>query len=430
MPRHRFELALEPDALDREIARELTTVRRAVEEIHRNLRREADTFDALIDRDLVWPPETFVERRELARAATRLPFDRDGAGHDPLAELPERSAFRLIVDAPARLGSGLDPSLLPPFAVGRLYAAWLRGAVKLEGGYAWLQRALIEKIETHGGEVRRSERVERVIVRRGTAVGVSLATTGEEIGASFVLAGRSIASVLRLLPDRAAFDPLFERMGEPTPRYFRYTLHLVLREEGVPEGIARDVFFIRDPSRPRLAENLLRVEVDDGSSHGSLSDAPAAPEGTRRLTISALLPRRPVEEVTGYVSSLRERILAALGELIPFIGEHLVLVDSPHDGRDAQEIATGRLLSPEEPWERGPRTMPVVHGYPVRSTFGICAMPVRTPIKRLLLCNGQVVPGLGLEGSLLTAWSAARVVTRSDRRKEWMRRGLWTKLEI
>ncbi|HJK90018.1 MAG TPA: hypothetical protein RMH26_04700, partial [Polyangiaceae bacterium LLY-WYZ-15_(1-7)] len=90
----------------------------------------------------------------------------------------------------------------------------------------------------------------------------------------------------------------------------------------------------------------------------------------------------------------------------------------------------GRLVPPEEPWSRGPQSMPVVHGYPVRGPLGVCGLPVRTPIKRLLLCNEQIVPGLGDEGSFLAAWSAARVVTRSDRKKEWMRRGLWTKVEI
>lgn len=74
--------------------------------------------------------------------------------------------------------------------------------------------------------------------------------------------------------------------------------------------------------------------------------------------------------------------------------------------------------------------MPVVYGFPVHRTLGLCALPIRTPIKRLLLCNAQVVPGLGLEGQFLTAWSAARIVTRSDRKKEWMRRGLWTKVEV
>jgi hypothetical protein len=40
-----------------------------------------------------------------------------------------------------------------------------------------------------------------------------------------------------------------------------------------------------------------------------------------------------------------------------------------------------------------------------------------------------VVPGLGLEGSFLCAWSAARAVTRSLGR-QWMNRHRWTKVEL
>ena len=74
--------------------------------------------------------------------------------------------------------------------------------------------------------------------------------------------------------------------------------------------------------------------------------------------------------------------------------------------------------------------MPAVHAYPVTSAMGLCALPVRSPIERLLLCSDQVVPALGMEGAMLAAWSAARIISRSDRSKERMLKGLWTKVEI
>jgi hypothetical protein len=74
--------------------------------------------------------------------------------------------------------------------------------------------------------------------------------------------------------------------------------------------------------------------------------------------------------------------------------------------------------------------MPTVHGYPVMSALGLCALPVRSPIKKLLLGSLQVCPGLGDESAFVTAWSVARIITRSDRRKEQLRRSLWTKVEI
>jgi hypothetical protein len=69
--------------------------------------------------------------------------------------------------------------------------------------------------------------------------------------------------------------------------------------------------------------------------------------------------------------------------------------------------------------------METVLGYPMTSTHGLTALPTRTPITNLLLSNEQVVPGLGLEGTMLAAWSAARIVGRSDGRADAFRRGLF-----
>ena len=41
-----------------------------------------------------------------------------------------------------------------------------------------------------------------------------------------------------------------------------------------------------------------------------------------------------------------------------------------------------------------------------------------------------ILPALGQEGELLAAWGAARIITRTDRRKEQMRREMWSKVEL
>jgi len=323
------------------------------------------------------------------------------------------------VRGPVSFAGGMDPEHGSALRTARQYAAWLRDPVTLDGGYATLREMLLEKITTHGGEVREGERADRVLTRRGHATGVRIDGSGDEVGCGFVVAGCDLSSALRLLPDRRPFEELFERIGEPMPRYFRYTLNVVLAAEGVPEGMARDLFHIRDTQKPLLGANMLRIEA-----------GPPDDEARRVLCVEALVPRSRVEDMHGYGESLREQMLESLSELVPFLRDHLLLVDSPHDGRDGQDLREGRLLPPAEPWTRGTSTMEVIYGYPVASTLGVCALPVRTPIRRMLLCNGQVAPGLGQEGGFLAAWSVARIVTRNDRRKEWMRRGLWTKVEI
>lgn len=418
LPSIRYEHALDDAALERERIREFPAVKRAIEGFQRRCERHAGDFDRIIERELVWPPETFFERRELARASAHQVFDREGEGPDLLAELPEQHPFRTVLSAVVRGAPDYDPDHAVGLSVSRSYWAWCHAA-GVEGGAAWLNEALIEKIRTYSGEVRMQESADHIVVRRGSVVGVRLAGSGDEIGCGFVAHARPVSSLLPLLPDRSRLSELFERLGEPTPRWFRYTLNVCVRAEGVPRGMARDLFLVRDPTRKLGAENYLRVEVGDPEK-----------DGTRTLCIETLLPRRGAEEVQGYVQSMRERVLDSLRTLMPFVDRHVVFIDSPHDGRDPEDVVENRMLPSTEPWTRGAATMEALYGFPVRGALGICGLPVRTPVRQLLLCNNQIVPGLGAEGAFVTASSVARVVARKDRRKDWMRRGLWTKVEI
>jgi hypothetical protein len=42
----------------------------------------------------------------------------------------------------------------------------------------------------------------------------------------------------------------------------------------------------------------------------------------------------------------------------------------------------------------------------------------------------SALPALGQEGEILAAWSVARLITRTDRQKERMRREMWSKIEL
>jgi hypothetical protein len=419
LPNHRIEFPLDPAYLEREIEREFPEVKRPIEDFLRRARSLSEALDRALERDLVWPPQTFFERREHARATAHLaPLGRKPDDEDPLRELPASHPFRLVVHAPVRFAEAMDPDFCNGLRLIRHFVAWRDGGAVLEGGLATLYGLIEESLRAHGGEIRARDRIDAVLVKRNAVEGVRIAASGEEIGASFVILGSDIGQWSHLISDRHPFEELFERVGEPVVRYYRYTLNLVVRAEAVPAGMARDVFLVRDPSRPLSGSNLLRIEAH-----------PADRRGHRLLCVEALLPRRGVEDVPDDLDTMRERIVSSLGELVPFLGSHLLLMDSPHDGRPAQDLESGKPVEPAAKWARGRRTMNAVYGFPIASVLGLCALPVRTPIHRLLLCNGQVVPGLGMEGQLLAAWSAARIVSRSDKRPAVLRRSLWMKLE-
>ena len=438
-PKMRMDVTTSSDALHRELAREMGEVSRVVHDFHDLTERACSDLDRVMLRDLRWPPESFFERREFARATAHQTFDRRGGGMHLFGELPEPHAFRTTAHAPVAFGSHADAEQLTELARVRLYTAWHRGAAKLDGGEAWLVSALLAKLETYGGDHRPDAKVAQVLLRRNRAVGVELATTGEAIGAGFVIHGGPLDTLHRLVPS-ASLRPLFERYGEPSPRYFRYTLNVVLDASAVPVGMSRDVFVVRDPARPLVAENFLRIDAhpfpaaphsaEASGAAESLAPSSGDPTTDRLLTCEVLLERRMVEGAGQHLASMRERVLGALGEVVPFLGDHVRCVDSPHDGRELQDLQLRRQVPPREPWGRGPHSMSAVYAFPRMGPLGLSALPARTPIKRLLLCNRQLAPSLGQEGSFLAAVGAARLVTRSDRSRERTRRGLWAQPEL
>src|SRR5215469_4877034 len=75
-PKLRLEVPPDVQLFAREIDRAYPEVRRVVDELYAELARTNAAADAAFERDVVWPPGTFWERRELRRAAALLPrFD-------------------------------------------------------------------------------------------------------------------------------------------------------------------------------------------------------------------------------------------------------------------------------------------------------------------------------------------------------------------
>jgi hypothetical protein len=61
---------------------------------------------------------------------------------------------------------------------------------------------------------------------------------------------------------------------------------------------------------------------------------------------------------------------------------------------------------------------------------GLAGEPLRTGLGNVFVTGRSTLPALGQEGELLAAWGVARVITRTDRRKEQMLREMWSKVEL
>ena len=245
LPGHRLDLFGSELELEREFEREFPEVKRPILDFLRRVAERAAATDALFERDITWPPDSLFERRELARLGARLGLGSEGPDR-LLGELPEAHPFRCAVRALLSFGVHAEPTSLTALQITRVLNGRVREPQAFEGGLAGLCELLSEKIRAHSGHLRLEERASQIGVRRAAVSGVRLFGSDEELGCASVIAAGDVASVQRLLLDRRPFEELFERLGEPQPRFYRFTLNALVAEQGIPGGMQRDVFFVRD----------------------------------------------------------------------------------------------------------------------------------------------------------------------------------------
>jgi hypothetical protein len=423
LPERRFELPPDAARLASEVDREMPEVRRVVDELYGDLAQVNAAADQAFEKDAVWPPGTFWERRETQRLAATLPWARAEPGADLLAAFPPGHPYRAIVSAPAELATALatNGAPLPPFALARLHGSWTRGLWSLSRGEDELAEFLLERIEAHGGTLRLDDRAARILVRGGVS-GVLVDGDLEPVGASFVVCDAPGETIADLTGGEGIHKRAEREWPRVTPGAWRWVASLVAARAGLPEPLGGEAFLVpAEAGRPTI--HLVRTDLPEVAG--------APPES--RLVAEMLLP---VASGAGAVtaSDAREHLLASLSRELPFLARHLRVLDSPHDGRpvwiwdrgERREVERSRL----EGGSLAPEPMRAQWSVSPAGWLGLGGEPVRGPVERTLLVGPTVLPALGQEGELLAAWSAARLVTRSDRHRERVRRAMWSKVEI
>ena len=307
-PSMRLDLPPDSQLFAREIDREFPAVRRVVDDLYAELARKNADADAAFERDAVWPPGGFWERRETARAMASLPY-LDGA--DPLAELPRDHGFRDVVMAPARFASD-QVANVPLFAIARLHGAWTRGVSRLADGEDELVDFLLERVRAHGGDTRLADRASALVHKGGKVRGVVVDGDEAPTGVTFVVSDLPTARLLELAPD---FEGVARTSGPA--RRARRARASWRRSWCVRRGFRRRSRRSRSCCRRRAWPGGASAKERSrrGGRHGAFGRGSAARRGTSD------------------VARAREDILATVASLLPFVERHLLVCDSPHDGR-------------------------------------------------------------------------------------------------
>ncbi len=424
-PRLRLSIPAGAELLGREIDREFPEVRRVVDELCAELARSNQAVDAAFEQDVAWPPGTFWERRETARAAAGVPYLRAGERErDLLAEFPRGHTYRTIVETPARFASDLGTTL-PLLALARLHGAWTRGVAELSRGEADLVDFLVDRVQAHGGEARLSESASHVTARSGKVAGVRIEGDDDVTGVQFLVTDLASPALLELASEyRPARRALDARPGLEVEA-MRFVTSLLVRDEGLPAALATEAFL--------LPERASRPEV-----HLQKAAVPSPVPGTTLLVAETLIgPRHPFD--AGDLPHLRAAVVASVESFLPYVERHYLLIDSPHDGLPLWDYRSGRRVLVDRPTlraggasvDREPMEPQVrVERAPAAGFDAVAGEPLRYPLTGAFGVGRSALPALGQEGQLLAAWGVARAITRTDRRKEKMRREMWSKVEL
>jgi phytoene dehydrogenase-like protein len=418
-PRHRFDVGADAEALGRELAREFGGERGAIEAALARVAATSALVEPLLATEITLPPDGFWERREVARLESLLPK----RGTDLLAPLPAHHPMRAVVAAPATLAGAVAPDELPRANVGQARAFELarQGLCRFEGGYGAMHALFREKLETFSGERREKVVPVEVVMRRGRAVGVRVHPRDETIGCEHLIWAGSSAALHAICPEKPPRRGPAGAAGLHVEGY-RYTLAMLVGPEALPEGMGERVFLVANPARPLIEENALAITVGQ--------PGPRQPEHIP-VWVECIVPAPAVDAGPSYLRALRARVVERLETVLPFFREHLVVLASPHDGLPAELPGAA---APKPTAKKGttgaPAAEPKVPTLPLTpvyaaegdSPFDVAALPHATGIKNLYLAGLENLPGLGLEGELVSAWGVVRLIAGGQPKRDPLRR--------
>jgi len=423
----RLQVSSDPKLFGQEIDREFSEVRQLVDEFYSRLGNANAAIDAVFARDMVWPPHSFWDRLETARASSALPLTGDADPGDLLGKFPIDHPYREMATLPAVFATDLDYAMmgLPALALARLHGCWTRGLDALPRGGQELEEFLLERFAAHGGALVEGRRIESITVRGGRVVGVVEEGAEEPIGTEAVVtcvSGEAVA-------DMAGGQGITKRARREWPQLSatagRFVVSCVVRTEGLPALLSAENFLLPpespypDPRTPVVHLQRFECKTLD----------PAAPSDETLLVAEAIIPA----EGALTLREARSAVMNTLNYHFPFLSRHLVLVDSPHDGLPLEDYRTGqrREIDRIHVTDSSPKPEYMDHQWTVEPMgyLGLAGEPTLGPVPGSFLVGKTTLPALGQEGELLSAWSVAKMLTRRDSVRQRRRRQLWSKIE-
>ena len=399
----RMDMPLEYERWMVELERELKDGGRTLRHFESWAAQVTRETDGLIASEQVLPTVGFRSgsRYERTLGAHRsLVEGRAPDGVAPLDFTRDGGAARgLVLGALAHLTT-LSTQPLSPLTTGRLWTQLKAGITSVPGGVDALRALFIEKIKEQCGSYRASGKVAGVEFKRGRATDVILEERDEVLGCELLVSGMEPEAFFQLLGRDMRRDKFQQAVAGREPSAWRLTVNLAVDPRVIPVGMESEVLLISSERGPLDgAGNLWISRPGSALTPGSASYEGQPGRGV--LSVTALMPARGLAPRPENVRELVDEIVDRLRGLIPWLDDHLELVDCPALHRD-----------PETGGDTLDRSALVpIYDRALERTLGVGEYDVRTSFKNVLLCGRGRFGGLSFEGDCMAAMQTL-VLTR------------------
>lgn len=429
----RFEMPIAEDLLREEIEREFDGAGIAFSEFLGSTESENQEIDQLFKKDFVWPPGTLVERIEAHRVAQNLPYyDKKAANRvHPLRRFDEQPEAQTLLQLVTHFASHLGTSIQDaenPLSLVRLFGQWSERRRVLALPNTSLEEFFLNCIEAHGGSCQLNSYVSELKVRGGKINSARIDDDEEWIGTEAVVTNLTGEAIAELSDGQGIARRAKEQWPHVLPVAGRYLLNVVVDNRGLPKPLPTESFF----AAPREGLPALRLHSYPLSELTAETDP--AHEDKTLLVIEVTFDQQGPTPITAQ----RLAIIEVLSRYLPFIEQHFICIDSPHDGvpawifekdesgqlqkKELDRIFVGHQANGAEPMPPRFNISPLAYGE-------LAGEPLRGPISGSYLVGPSVLPGLGQEGEFMAAASVARILTKKDGSRQKLRRQMWRRIE-
>jgi phytoene dehydrogenase-like protein len=423
----RLAISSRPESFALEIEREFPEVQQLVEEFYARLGTANAAIDVAFSRDIVWPPQSLWDKLDAFRFVNALPFVGDRDPGDLLAKFPTEHSYRELATLPVVFASDLDYGLMgmPTVAFARLHGSWTRGLETLTRGEDELSSFLLERFTAHGGVAQLNRSAESIVVQNGRATGIIEEGASEATGADTVITSLSGEALAELAGGQGIRKDAHHDWPEVKPTAGRFTVSVVVKTQGLPKPLSHESFLLpKDGPYPDPRQPVVHLQNYPASALG-----PDANPLESLLVAEAIIPAGGALTLT----EARRAVMSTVRYHLPFLEQHIVAIDSPHDGLPLEDYSSGRCREIDrihvKQTSSKPEHMDYQWSVEPKGLLELAGEPLAGPISGTYLVGKTVLPALGQEGELIAAWSISRLLTRRDSIRQRRRRQLWTKVE-